>query len=330
MRGMLLLSSPGRLVEQRLTVPEPSEGELLLKVHACGICRTDLHLLDGELPDPLLPLVPGHQIVGEVIDCRGGCPPFRKGDMVGVPWLGKTCGVCPYCREGRENLCDSPLFTGYTRHGGFAEYTVADARFAFPIPPGYPPEQAAPLLCAGLIGYRSLRFAGDARRIGVFGFGSAAHIVTQIARHEGREILAFTRDNDTAAREFARSLGAVWAGGVSQSPPAPLDAAIIFAPAGELVPRALQLVRKGGTVVCGGIHMSAIPSFPYDLLWGERRVVSVANLTRQDGIEFMELAPRIPIITHVTSYTMEKAQTALDDLREGRVTGSLVLTPGRE
>jgi len=324
---MVLLSSPGRLVAQTLPVPEPAEGEILLKVHACGICRTDLHVIDGELPHPRLPLVPGHQIVGEIIQCRGDCSPLRNGEMVGIPWLGKTCGVCMYCREGRENLCDSPLFTGYTRPGGFAEYTVADHRFAVPIPAGYPPLQAAPLLCAGLIGYRSLRFVGDARTIGIFGFGSAAHIVTQIARYEGREIFAFTRDGDADAQEFARTLGAGWCGGISDTPPAPLDGAIIFAPAGELVPRALQLVRKGGTVVCGGIHMTPIPSFPYSLLWGERRLVSVANLTRQDGVEFMRLAPRVPVTTHVTTFPLEEAQNALDLLREGRVTGSLVVTP---
>lgn len=327
MRGMLLETIPGRLREAELPLPAPGAGELLLRVHACGVCRTDLHIIDGELPSPALPLVPGHQIVGEVVGSGGDTGTFAIGEMVGVPWLAGTCGICPSCREGRENLCDSPRFTGYTRHGGFAEYAVADHRFAFPIPSCYPPVQAAPLLCAGLIGYRSLRMAGDAQRIGIFGFGSAAHIVTQIARFENREVMAFTRSGDREAQEFARSLGASWSGAVSDDPPHPLDAAIIFAPAGELVPRALSLTRKGGVVVCGGIHMSDIPSFPYSLLWGERKLLSVANLTRQDGREFMALAPRIPVITRVITFPLRETQEALDLLRSGAVTGSIVVVP---
>lgn len=327
MRGMVLETVPGRLRETMLPIPVPGDGDLLLRVHACGVCRTDLHIIDGELPRPNLPLVPGHQIVGEVVAMGKDVGRFSIGDMVGVPWLAGSCGFCPYCRESRENLCDAPQFTGYSRHGGFAQYASADHRFAFPVPTGYPPVQAAPLLCAGLIGYRSLRMAGDAQRIGIFGFGSAAHIVAQIARFEGRDFVAFTRDGDGEAQEFARSLGASWSGGISGDPPHPLDAAIIFAPAGDLVPRALSLTRKGGVVVCGGIHMSDIPSFPYSLLWGERKLLSVANLTRQDGMEFMALAPRIPITTHVHTFPLGQTQEALDLLKSGAVTGSIVVVP---
>jgi len=279
MRAMVLerAGEPLKLVD--LPIPEPKPGELLLKVLACGICRTDLHVVDGELTEPRLPLVPGHQIVGLVEQVGSGVDGFSKGDTVGVPWLGGTCGECAYCLAGRENLCDNALFTGYQKDGGFAEYCTADARFCFHLPGGYPPVQAAPLLCAGLIGYRSLRMAGDGGRIGIYGFGAAAHIVTQVAVWQGREVYAFTRAGDEAGQAFARKMGACWAGGGFDRPPQQLDSAIIFAPAGELVPAALKAIRKGGVVVCGGIHMSAIPSFPYDLLWGERSIVSVANLT---------------------------------------------------
>ena len=327
MRAMVLerVGQPLKLTE--LPVPEPNEGELLLKVLACGICRTDLHVVDGELTEPRLPLVPGHQIVGVVAQVGTGVAGFKKGDSVGVPWLGGTCGECGYCREGRENLCDAAVFTGYQRDGGFSEYCTADARFCFPLPGGYPAVQAAPLLCAGLIGYRSLRMAGEGRRIGIYGFGAAAHIVTQVAVWQGREVYAFTPAGDEAGQRFAREMGACWAGGGLDRPPQELDAAIIFAPAGELVPAALRAVAKGGVVVCGGIHMSAIPSFPYDLLWGERSIVSVANLTRQDGEEFLFLAPRVPVRTEVEVFRLAQANEALDALRSGRIRGAGVLVP---
>jgi len=296
-------------------------------VHACGVCRTDLHVVDGDLDQPKLPLVPGHQIVGTVERVGEGVAGFAPGDRVGVPWLGRTCGVCRYCRSGRENLCDSARFTGYDIDGGYAERTVADERFCFPIPEGYPDLQAAPLLCAGLIGYRALRMAGDAERIGFYGFGAAAHILVQVARWQGRRVYAFTRAGDAEAQEFARELGAEWADASEEAPPEELDAAILFAPAGELVPRALRAVCRGGTVVCGGIHMSDIPSFPYSILWGERVVRSVANLTRRDGEEFLALAPRVPVRTHVVSYPLEEANRALDDLRAGRLRGAAVLLP---
>jgi propanol-preferring alcohol dehydrogenase len=293
-------------------------------VAACGICRTDLHVVDGELTRPKLPLVPGHQIVARVVD---GGERFRPGDRVGVPWLGWTCGVCRYCRSGRENLCDRARFTGYDRDGGFAARAVADERFCFPLPDGYPDLQAAPLLCAGLIGYRTLRLAGDAERVGLYGFGAAAHIVCQVARHQGRRVFAFTRADDRDAQAFALELGAEWAGDALGSPPEELDAALIFAPAGELVPAALRAVAKGGSVVCGGIHMSDIPSFPYELLWGERTLRSVANLTRADGEEFLKLAPRVPVRTEVETHPLEKANEALDRLRTGRVRGAAVVVP---
>jgi propanol-preferring alcohol dehydrogenase len=300
---------------------------LLLKVQACGICRTDLHVVDGELSEPKLPLIPGHQIVGLVETVGKGVKGFHPGDLVGVPWLGGTCGKCPYCLSGRENLCDHAIFTGYQRNGGFAEYCTANAAFCLSIPDDYPATQAAPLLCAGLIGYRALRMAGDGKRLGIYGFGSAAHIVTQVALWEGRKIYAFTREGDEAGQQFARKMGACWAGAATERPPDELDAAIIFAPAGELVPLALRAVAKGGVVVCGGIHMSPIPSFPYDLLWGERSIVSVANLTRLDGEEFLELAPRIPVRTEIEVFPLEHANEALAALRAGKIKGSGVLVP---
>lgn len=327
MRAMLFTGVGRPLQLTEMPIPEPGPGQLLLKVHACGICRTDLHIIDGELGEPKLPLIPGHQIVGSVVAAGPGGGRFQSGARVGVPWLGSTCGECHYCRSGRENLCDAPRFTGYQIDGGFAEYTVADSRFCFPVPAGYPDLQAAPLLCAGLIGYRSLVMAGEGARLGIYGFGAAAHLVTQVARFQGRTVYAFTRAGDTAGQEFARRMGAHWAGGADQRPPAALDAAIIFAPAGELVPAALRAVRKGGVVVCGGIHMSEIPAFSYDLLWGERSLRSVANLTRQDGEEFLALAPRIPIQTEATAYPLAAANEALEDLRRGAFCGAAVVVP---
>ena len=319
MRAMVLDAprQPLRLAELREPRSEP--GQLLVRVRACGVCRTDLHVVDGELAKPKLPLVVGHQIVGEVVG--------EEGRRVGVPWLGWTCGECRYCRAGQENLCYRALFTGYDLDGGYAELAVADERFCFPIPWGYPDLQAAPLLCAGLIGYRSLRLAGDAERIGLYGFGASAHIVCQVARFEGRRVFALTRAGDDEAQAFARSLGAEWAGAALTGPPDELDAAIIFAPAGELVPTALRAVRKGGVVVCAGIHMSDIPSLPYELLWGERVLRSVANLTRRDGEEFLELAPRVPVRTEVEVFPLEQANEALDRLRRGEVRGAAVLAP---
>jgi propanol-preferring alcohol dehydrogenase len=296
-----------------------------VEVSACAVCRTDLHIIDGELPNPKLPLVPGHEIVGRVATVGEGVSRFKVGDRVGIPWLGWTCGQCGYCRTLRENLCDAARFTGYTLDGGYAEFTVADARFCFPIPDSYSDAEAAPLLCAGLIGYRSLVKAGNAQRLGLYGFGAAAHIVAQVARHQGREVFAFTRPGDTAAQQFAMSLGAVWASDSTASPPEPLDAAIIFAPAGELVPQALRAVAKGGTVVCGGIHMTDIPSFPYHVLWDERTVCSVANLTRRDGEEFLALAPRVPVRTEVETFPLAEANEALRRLRTGKLRGAAVL-----
>jgi alcohol dehydrogenase, propanol-preferring len=305
--------------------PEPGPTEVSLAVRVCGVCRTDLHIVDGELAEPRLPLVLGHQIVGTIREVGARVTRFRQGQRVGVPWLGWTCGECRYCRSGRENLCDCARFTGYTLDGGFAEETVADERFCFPIPEGYPDLEAAPLLCAGLIGFRALRIAGEAERLGLYGFGAAAHIVCQVAVHEGSRVFAFTRTDDAEGRRFARSLGAEWTGSSLEQPPEELDAAIIFAPAGELVPAALGAVAKGGTVVCAGIHMSAIPTFPYELLWGERVLRSVANLTRSDGAEFMALAPRVPVHTNVTPFPLARAQDALDMLRSGSVQGAVVL-----
>jgi alcohol dehydrogenase, propanol-preferring len=305
-----------------LPAPERGPGEVLLEVAACGICRTDLHVVDGELDRPKLPLVPGHQIVGRLV---GDGERHAAGDRVGVPWLGWTCGECRYCRSGRENLCDRARFTGYDRDGGFAGLAVADERFCFVLPDGYPDLQAAPLLCAGLIGYRTLRMAGDAERVGIYGFGAAAHIVTQVARHQGRRVFAFTRAGDAESQAFALELGAEWAGDALGPAPEELDAALIFAPAGELVPAALRAVAKGGSVVCGGIHMSDIPSFPYELLWGERIVRSVANLTRADGEEFLALAPQVPVRTQVETHPLDQANEALERLRRGRIRGAAVL-----
>jgi propanol-preferring alcohol dehydrogenase len=329
MRAMVLEQPGGPLMARELPVPQPAAGQLLLRVHACGVCRTDLHILDGELSRPKLPLIPGHEIVGTVVDRGAGAVGHELGDRVGVGWLGWTCGECRYCLSGRENLCDRARFTGYDIDGGFAEYAVADARYCFPLPAGYPDLQAAPLLCAGLIGYRTLRMAGeDAERIGIYGFGAAAHIVAQIARFEGRRFVAFTRAGDAEAQAFARQLGAEWAGASEQMPPEELDAALIFAPAGELVPAALRAVQKGGTVVCGGIHMSDIPSFPYSILWGERVLRSVANLTRRDGEEFLALAPKVPVRTAVQPFALEQANEALAALRSGAIRGAAVLVMG--
>ena len=322
---MVLEAQRTPLVPRDLPEPVPGPGQVRLRVLACGVCRTDLHVVDGELPDPKLPVVPGHQIVGTVEAVGAGPARFAPGDRVGVPWLGWTCGECRFCTTERENLCDRARFTGYQIDGGFAELAVADARFCFPVPAGYPDLQAAPLLCAGLIGYRALRMAGDAERLGLYGFGAAAHIVAQVARWQGRRLFAFTREGDVAAQAFARELGAEWSGASGGPAPEPLDAAILFAPAGELVPAALRAVSKGGVVVCAGIHMSDIPAFPYELLWGERSVRSVANLTRRDGEEFLALAPRVPVRTEVEEYPLEAANLALDRLRSGRVRGAAVL-----
>ena len=327
MRAMVLETSPGRLAARELPVPEPGRGQVRIRVEACGICRTDLHVIDAELPHPKLPLVPGHQVVGRVDAVGEGVSALQSGERVGVPWLGWTCGECRFCRAGSENLCVRARFTGYDLDGGFAEYMVADARYAFAVGEG-DAVSTAPLLCAGLIGYRTLRFAGAAERIGIFGFGAAAHIVAQVCAWQGRRVYAFTRPGDRAAQSFATELGAVWAGDSDQPPPEPLDAALLFAPAGETVPAALRAVRPGGTVVCGGIHMSDIPSFPYALLWGERTIRSVANLTRADGEEFLALAPRVPVRTVTTTYPLGEAQRALDDLRHGQLQGAGVVVPG--
>lgn len=327
MRAMVLRRpGEGLMMEERIP-PAPGPGQVLVRVHACGVCRTDLHVLDGELTDPCLPIVPGHEVVGSVAELGEGVEHFSVGQRVGIPWLGHTCGACAFCTTGRENLCDGARFTGYQIDGGYADYTVADQRYCFALPDGLSDAEAAPLLCAGLIGYRSLRMAGDAKRLGIYGFGAAAHIVAQVADYEGREIFAFTRTGDINAQNFARGLGAVWAGASDEVPPEPLDAAIIFAPVGALVPAALRAVTKGGTVVCAGIHMSPIPSFPYEILWGERTVRSVANLTRRDGEEFLALAPKIPVKTEISCYPLEAANEALSDLRDGRLQGAAVLIP---
>jgi propanol-preferring alcohol dehydrogenase len=327
MRAMVLDRPGSALVLRERPIPQPGPGEILIEIEACGVCRTDLHVVDGELPHPKLPVVPGHEIVGRVAALGADVAGFARGERVGVPWLGATCGVCPYCRDGRENLCDRPLFTGYTRDGGYATHTLADARFCFPLPDSLDAVQAAPLLCAGLIGWRSYRMAGDGAALGLYGFGAAAHILAQVAAWQGRRVYAFTRAGDEAAQNFARSLGAVWAGGSDELPPEPLDAAIIFAPVGALVPAALCAVKKGGRVVCGGIHMSDIPSFPYRILWEERQLVSVANLTRQDAREFLAIAPQAGIRMRVTRYPLADANTALADLRSGRLEGAAVLIP---
>jgi propanol-preferring alcohol dehydrogenase len=326
MRAMVLEAQREPLVEREVDVPEPAEGQVLVRVLACGVCRTDLHVVDGDLQDPKLPLIPGHQIVGTVEATGPGAERFEPGARVGVPWLGWTDGTCRYCRSGRENLCERARFTGYQLDGGYAELAVADERYCFPIPDGYPDLQAAPLLCAGLIGYRSLRLAGDPERLGLYGFGASAHIICQVAAHQGRRVYALTREGDDETQRFALELGAEWAGAVGDPEARDLDAAIIFAPAGELVPEALRAVAPGGTVVCAGIHMSDIPSFPYEILWGERTLRSVANLTRLDGEEFMALAPRVPVRTQVQVYPLAEADSALDDLRHGRVRGAAVLS----
>lgn len=327
MRAMMMEQPRQPLVLREVREPAPGPGQVLVRVTACAVCRTDLHVLDGELPEPKLPLIPGHEIVGRIVALGATVAGLRAGQRVGIPWLAWTCGECGFCRAGRENLCERARFTGYTRDGGYAECAVADARFCFPLAEGMDDVAAAPLLCAGLIGYRCLRKTGGAEVLGLYGFGAAAHLVTQVARHQGRRVFAFTRPGDTAAQEFARRLGAVWAGGSDQPPPEPLDAAIIFAPAGTLVPVALRAVRKGGTVVCGGIHMSDIPAFPYRDLWHERTLCSVANLTRRDGAEFLQLAPTIPVRTETQVFPLPEANEALARLREGRLQGAAVLVP---
>lgn len=327
MRAMVLDRPGVPLTMRERETPAPGRGEVLVQIAACGVCRTDLHVVDGELPRPKLPIVPGHEIVGRVAAVGEGVTGFALGERIGVPWLGWTCGTCPYCRTERENLCDAPLFTGYTRDGGYATHTLADARYCFPLPEGLGDAEAAPLLCAGLIGWRSYRMAGDGAALGLYGFGAAAHILAQVAAWQGRRVYAFTRAGDTAAQDFARSLGARWAGSSEEMPPEPLDAAIIFAPVGALVPAALRAVKKGGRVVCGGIHMSDIPSFPYAILWEERQVVSVANLTRADAHEFLALAPKAGLRIEVKNYLLTAANAALDDLRAGRLQGAAVLRP---
>ncbi len=328
MRAMVLERPGTRLVEVERPDPAPGPGQVQVRIAACGVCRTDLHVVDGDLTEPRLPIVPGHEIVGRVSALGAGVECFAIGDRVGIPWLGQTCGHCYYCEHDAENLCDDPGFTGYQIDGGYADMTVADARYCFPLGDDNNDAELAPLLCAGLIGYRSLVMAGDdAKRLGIYGFGAAAHIVAQVARFQGREIYAFTSPGDAAAQGFARELGAAWAGGSDESAPVELDAAIIFAPVGPLVPAALAAVRKGGTVVCGGIHMSDIPAFPYAILWGERVLRSVANLTRQDATDFLALAPQVPVETHVVEYPLAQANAALDDLRAGRLTGAAVLLP---
>jgi propanol-preferring alcohol dehydrogenase len=325
MRAMVFDGSSPTLREMNLPDPAAGPGQVLIDVHACGVCRTDLHLVDGELPNPRQPVIPGHEIVGTVAALGDGVSGFALGDRIGVPWLGHTCGRCGFCGSGRENLCDRPGFTGYTLDGGYAERTLADSRYCLHLPAQYPDVEAAPLLCAGLIGYRTLVMAGDAKRIGIYGFGAAAHLVAQVARHQERSVYAFTRDGDTDAQALAMRVGACWAGGSSEAPPEELDAALIFAPVGALVPAALKAVTKGGIVVCGGIHMSDIPSFPYAFLWGERRVVSVANLTREDGRAFMRIADEFRLEVTATTYSLADANRALIDLREGRVQGAAVL-----
>jgi propanol-preferring alcohol dehydrogenase len=322
----MVLDTPGKTLRKaNVPTPKPGPGQLLIRVHACAVCRTDLHIVDGELRQAKLPLIPGHEIVGTVAALSEEITRFKIGDRIGVPWLGWTCGQCSYCKSCQENLCDEAKFTGYTLDGGYAECAVADQRFCFPIPDSYGDAQAAPLLCAGLIGYRSLVKAGNGKRLGIYGFGAAAHIVAQVAKYQRREIYAFTRPGDEEAKNFAMNLGAAWAGGSNELPPVKLDAAIIFAPAGELIPQALKAVGKGGTVVCGGIHMSDIPSFPYSNLWEERSICSVANLTRQDAEEFMALAPKVPVRTQVESFPLEDANKALHRLRAGKIQGAAVL-----
>ncbi|TYP94039.1 alcohol dehydrogenase, propanol-preferring [Fodinibius salinus] len=330
MQAMLLEEQGDPLQPTTLPKPSPGDQQVRIKVEVCGVCRTDLHILDGDLNQPNLPLIPGHQIVGTVDKVGTNTSNFTVGDKVGVPWLGYTCQQCEFCSSGKENLCNNAEFTGYTQNGGFAEYAVADSRFCFPIPDHYPATQAAPLLCAGLIGYRSLRKTDNAHTLGFYGFGSAAHILIQVASHQNKEVLAFTRPGDDETQQFARSLGASWAGSSETMPPKKLDAAIIFAPVGKLVPQALKSIKKGGKVICAGIHMSDIPSFPYGDLWEERSIESVANLTRQDGIDFMQLAPKIPVRSHVTTYPLSDANRALNNLRNGDFDGSAVLEVSSE
>lgn len=329
MRAMVLDRPRSPLVAKDLPRPEPGTGQVMVEVHACGVCRTDLHVVDGELPHPKLPIVPGHEVVGTVVAIGREVDRFRAGQRVGIPWLGWTCGTCRFCTRGQENLCEAARFTGYQIDGGYAEYALADQRYCFPLPESFEDIAAAPLLCAGLIGYRALRMADAARRLGIYGFGAAAHIVAQVARWQGREVFAFTRPGDADAQRFARNLGAAWAGDSTQGPPEPLDAALIFAPVGALVPAALRAVGKAGTVVCAGIHMSDIPAFPYDILWGERCVRSVANLTRRDAEEFLDLAPKVPVRTATRAYPLAQANAALADLREGRLQGAAVLVTPR-
>jgi propanol-preferring alcohol dehydrogenase len=327
MRAMELQRPGEPLVAVERADPVPRSGEVVVRVGACGVCRTDLHVVDGELPDPVLPIIPGHEIVGRIVAVGPGVAASRTGERVGVGWLGSTCSRCPYCRDGRENLCDAPQFTGFTHDGGFATHTVADARYVYPLGESGDDAETAPLLCAGLIGWRSLVMAGEGERLGIYGFGAAGHIILQVARWQGRSVFVFTRPGDRPAQELARSLGAAWVGCSDELPPEPLDAAILYAPVGALVPAALQAVRKGGRVVCAGIHMSDIPSFPYRWLWGERQILSVANLTRADADAFLHVAPQVGIVTHVTCYALTDANTALDALRSGRLTGAAVLMP---
>jgi alcohol dehydrogenase, propanol-preferring len=327
MRAMVLLAPGASLQMQERADPLPGEGEIRVKISACGVCRTDLHVVDGELPSIKYPVIPGHEIIGRVDRLGAGVTTHRIGDRVGIPWLGYTCGVCRYCKEGMENLCDHPLFAGYTRDGGFATHTIADARYAFPLGEDGDDIATAPLLCAGLIGWRSLVLAGAAKRLGIYGFGAAGHIIAQVALWQGRTVYAFTRAGDTAAQDFACKLGATWAGASGELPGVPLDAAIIYAPAGELIPQALGAVRKGGRVVCAGIHMSDIPSFPYHLLWEERQIVSVANLTRQDGVDFLSIAPKAGIRTQTTAFPLAEANDVLNKLRTGQILGAAVLRP---
>ena len=325
----MVLKKPGEPLEETdLPIPQPGPGQVLVRIRACAVCRTDLHVADGELTEPKLPLVLGHEIVGEVVQSGPGADHHAGGQRVGIPWLGWSCGECFFCRSSRENLCGKARFTGYTMDGGYAEYAVADERYCFPLPDSYSDVEAAPLLCAGLIGYRSLLKAGDAERLGIYGFGAAAHIVAQVAVHQGRRVYAFTRPGDDSGQHFARDLGAVWAGPSDQLPPEELGAALVFAPVGELVPQALKALSRGGTVVCGGIHMSDIPSFPYQLLWGERTIVSVANLTRRDAREFLELAPRVPVKTEVQTFPLTRCNEAMAQLRKGKIQGAAVLVTG--
>jgi propanol-preferring alcohol dehydrogenase len=327
MTAMVMHRAGEKLVAETRATPAPGPGQVLIRVHACAVCRTDLHVTEGDLKAPKLPLIPGHEVIGSVAAIGDGVTGLAQGDRLGVPWLGWTCGICLYCKDGLENLCGEAKFTGYTLDGGFADYIVADARYCFPIPASFGDVEAAPLMCAGLIGHRAYRMAGDARHVGLYGFGAAAHIIAQVAIHEGRQIYAFTKPGDEKAQAFARDLGATWAGGSDDTPPEELDAALIFAPIGPLVPAALRATAKGGSVICAGIHMSDIPQFPYDILWQERVVRSVANLTRKDGEDFLEVAPKVPVVTHTHVYPLHEANQALQDLKDGAFEGAAVLVP---